>query len=362
MERLLRSRIGSNLLLIAASAVVPAAIAHSIAGEERAPISNAQHLVIIAIACGTAAAASTGLMVGGLRRHDTRAVLVGGAFAAMTLLLAIHGLATPHVIFGPNGVVALAGGLALPVGGAIMALASLPAMRDPRHVRTVAYGIAIFLDVVLALAVLALIFPGDVPDVPAYASPEAVGTLAVGLALFLLVAVRAVRTYTLTRRRADLLVVVGVVWLGCALYPYLMTDPWTWTWWLAHALDVAGVAMVGIPVALDVHRGRPSRPLAGDLAAAELVAEEEAFLGARVNVLMARLAEKAPSTEQHPRRVAEWAVRIGERLGLSAGRLRELALAGLLHDIGKLSVADAILRKPAALTDAEFAVIRRHPI
>jgi putative nucleotidyltransferase with HDIG domain len=126
-------------------------------------------------------------------------------------------------------------------------------------------------------------------------------------------------------------------------------------------LELSGVALVGIPVALDVHRGRPSRPLTGDLPAAELVAEEEAFLGARVRALMARLAEKDRSTEEHTRRVAEWAVAIGEALGLSAGRLRDLALAGLLHDIGKLSIPDAILGKPGALTDAEMDVIREHP-
>jgi putative nucleotidyltransferase with HDIG domain len=122
-----------------------------------------------------------------------------------------------------------------------------------------------------------------------------------------------------------------------------------------------GVGLVGVPVALDVHRGRPSHPLVGDLPAAELVAEEEAFLGARVRVLMARLEAKDVSTEEHTRRVAEWAVAIGEHLALAPGRLRDLALAGLLHDIGKLSTPDAILTKPGRLTDAEMDAIRRHP-
>jgi putative nucleotidyltransferase with HDIG domain len=362
MERLLRSRIASNLLLIAASAVLPAAILHSIVGEDRAPISATQHLVVMVPITAIAAAASAALMIGGLRRADTRAVVAGGAFAAMTLLLTIHAVTTPGVIFGDNGVVAITGGLALPTGGTIMAVAALPAMRDPRHVRTVAYALGAFLDVVLALAVLALVFPDRVPAVPGYDSPEAIATLVVGIGLYGVVAERAVRTFTLTRRRADLLVVVGTVWLGFALIPSLMCDPWTWGWWLSHALEVAGAALVGIPVALDVHRGRPSSPLAGDLPAAALVAEEEAFLGARVRVLLARLAEKDPSTEQHTRRVAEWAVRIGEALGLSPGRLRELAIAGLLHDIGKLSTPDAILGKPGALSDEEFAVVRRHPV
>jgi HD-GYP domain-containing protein (c-di-GMP phosphodiesterase class II) len=59
--------------------------------------------------------------------------------------------------------------------------------------------------------------------------------------------------------------------------------------------------------------------------------------------------------------VAKLAVAIGERLGLPEKRLRQLALGGLLHDVGKLSVPNEILNKPGRLTDEEFAEIRRHP-
>ena len=132
--------------------------------------------------------------------------------------------------------------------------------------------------------------------------------------------------------------------------------------WSAHCLEFAGLALVGIPAALDLRHGVASRPLVGDLRAAHLVEHEEAFLGARVRALMLRLAAKDPSTEGHTRRVATLAVEIGERLGLPEARLRLLALGGLLHDMGKLSVPDHILNKPGALTDEEFAVIKRHPV
>jgi HD-GYP domain-containing protein (c-di-GMP phosphodiesterase class II) len=361
VDRLLRSRLGSNLTLIAASAIVPAAAMHFLVGEDRAPVTAAQHLVIMAVGSTIAAIASGLLMWAGFRRRETRAVVAGGAFAAMTLMLAIHGLATPGVLIGPNGVVAVFGGLALPVGGAVLTVAALPALRGPAHLRTVALGLTALLGLIAVLGVLGLSVPADVPAVPGYDSPESVALLAVGMVLFLVVALRAVRTFALTRRGSDLIVVVGIVWLAMALIPVLMFDQGTWGWWLGHVLELSGVGLVGIPVGLDVQRGRPSRPLVGDLPAAELVAEEEAFLGARVRALMARLAEKDRSTEEHTRRVAEWAVAIGERLDLSAGRLRELALAGLLHDIGKLSIPDAILGKPGALTDAEMEVIREHP-
>jgi HD-GYP domain-containing protein (c-di-GMP phosphodiesterase class II) len=59
--------------------------------------------------------------------------------------------------------------------------------------------------------------------------------------------------------------------------------------------------------------------------------------------------------------VATLAVRLGAQMGLSAAALRRLAIAGLVHDIGKLQVPEAILNKPGRLTDEEFAVIKTHP-
>lgn len=359
---MLRSRFGSNLTLIAASAAVPAAVMHFFVSEEQAPITAREHLGVMAVGSLVAALCSITLMLAGFRRRETRAVIAGGAFAAMTLILLIHGLATPGVLIGPNGIVQIAGGLALPVGGAVLTVAALPSLRGPEHLRRVTVALVALLSGIVLIGGLAFASPDRIPSVPGYDSPEAIALLVIGEVLFAVVATRTVRTYALTRRVGDLVVVVGTVWLGFALIPVLMLQQGTWIWWTGHALEFLGVTLVGIPVALDVHRGRPSHPLVGDLPAAELVAEEEAFLGARVRVLMARLEAKDVSTEEHTRRVAELAVQIGEHLGLAPGRLRDLALAGLLHDIGKLSTPDGILTKPGRLTDAEMDVIKLHPI
>jgi response regulator RpfG family c-di-GMP phosphodiesterase len=63
----------------------------------------------------------------------------------------------------------------------------------------------------------------------------------------------------------------------------------------------------------------------------------------------------------HANRVASLAVRLGRGIGLRADELIALRQAALLHDLGKLAVPDAILRKPAPLTPEEQAIVRRHP-
>jgi HD-GYP domain-containing protein (c-di-GMP phosphodiesterase class II) len=205
--------------------------------------------------------------------------------------------------------------------------------------------------------------PAILPNVPAANSGLAIGVLVFGLALFGVLVMRAARTFLLTRRVADLLVVIGIAWLAIALVAALTMTSQELGWWLGHMFELDGILIVGIPVALDLAhaQGSQSRPLAGDLHAADLVSAEEVFLGSHVRALTVRLATKDAYTEQHTRRVALRAVQIGELLGLSTSRLRTLAIGGLVHDIGKLSVPDGILKKPSALDADEYEVIKRHP-
>jgi len=67
-------------------------------------------------------------------------------------------------------------------------------------------------------------------------------------------------------------------------------------------------------------------------------------------------------TDGHSDRLAEHAVQLGEKLGLSEDDLQELRLGCLLHDIGKLAVPDHILLKPARLNAEETEIVRQHPV
>ncbi len=65
-------------------------------------------------------------------------------------------------------------------------------------------------------------------------------------------------------------------------------------------------------------------------------------------------------TKRHSEDVARYAVYLGQRLGLEPDLVATIRVAGLLHDVGKIGVPDGILRKPARLTDDEFAVMKQH--
>lgn len=67
------------------------------------------------------------------------------------------------------------------------------------------------------------------------------------------------------------------------------------------------------------------------------------------------------NTGIHSTRLAEWAVRVARKLGLPETDLYQLEVAALLHDIGKIGIPDAILRKEGKLTDEERALMNKHP-
>jgi putative nucleotidyltransferase with HDIG domain len=215
------------------------------------------------------------------------------------------------------------------VGGLVLLLSTAAPAPLLRRVGPLLAFEALAIAGLFALGGCALVYPDIVPQVPVPNSFSALALLALGLMVFALLAFRALRTFLLTRRVADLAVVVGLVWLVTALVPALTMTYDELGWWIGHEV--------------------------------ELVGAEEEFLGSNVRALTRRLAEKDEYTERHARRVALLAVQVGELLGLSSGRLRALAIGGLVHDIGKLSTPDAILKKPGPLDDREFAVIRRHP-
>lgn len=348
------------LALAGALATVPLPAAHFLGpGEISVPASV--HFAAVGQTAIFATVAAIILTAIGVARQDGRAVLVGTAFTAMAALLALHGLATPGIILGFNGVVSFSGGATLPVGGAILALSALPALRGPEGVRPLLWLQGVLLAAIGILGVVGWVFPSLVPGVPEPASLAAITLLLVGLVLYGLVGLRALHTFLLTRRGSDLCVVVGLAWLAGALVAALMLDFRQLGWWVGHGLELGGIAAVGGAVALDLHRSVQSRPLAGDLRGSELVSEEQAFLGSHIRALTVSLAEKDEYTEEHTRRVALRSVQVGEELGLPAGRLRTLATGGLLHDIGKLSVPDEVLKKPGALDQEEYELIQRHP-
>ena len=84
------------------------------------------------------------------------------------------------------------------------------------------------------------------------------------------------------------------------------------------------------------------------------------FLGT-VKALAAAIDGKDPYTRGHSERVSRFSVATAQGLSLPENEIEQIRISDLLHDVGKIGIDDSVLKKPAALTDAEFEIMKTHP-
>jgi putative two-component system response regulator len=109
------------------------------------------------------------------------------------------------------------------------------------------------------------------------------------------------------------------------------------------------------------HVGTPIRFSWNPLRLQELEERLRTTREATICALNQMLDLKDLNTGVHSTRLAEWAVRVGQELGLDESRLADIEVAALLHDAGKVGVPDSILKKPGPLDADEWRVMRMHP-
>jgi HD-GYP domain-containing protein (c-di-GMP phosphodiesterase class II) len=93
---------------------------------------------------------------------------------------------------------------------------------------------------------------------------------------------------------------------------------------------------------------------------ASVAENRELFLGT-VKSLAAAIDGKDPYTRGHSERVSRFSMAIAQRLGLPDDEIEKIRISAVLHDVGKIGIDDVILKKPSALTDEEFEIMKKHP-
>jgi HD-GYP domain-containing protein (c-di-GMP phosphodiesterase class II) len=87
---------------------------------------------------------------------------------------------------------------------------------------------------------------------------------------------------------------------------------------------------------------------------------KELFMGS-IKMLANAIDEKDVYTRGHSERVAYYSMIIAKHMGMSPEEQERVYLSGVIHDVGKIGIEDKILRKPAALTDEEYEIMKQHP-
>lgn len=95
---------------------------------------------------------------------------------------------------------------------------------------------------------------------------------------------------------------------------------------------------------------------------AQLLTQLQTTYVSTLRSLISIIEAKDPYTKGHTERVASYSVALANRMGLGDDDLKRVMFAALMHDIGKMGVLDEIVNKPGALTEAEWELMRAHPV
>jgi HD-GYP domain-containing protein (c-di-GMP phosphodiesterase class II) len=177
----------------------------------------------------------------------------------------------------------------------------------------------------------------------------------------MMLAARQIELFEVGRRKASLAAALGFSWLGASSLIWFISGPSDAVVWLAHLLDASGVLAAAAGLVLGHRSNRAVTTVLAPILNRDPAVALRLGITPQIESFVARIETKDVSTAGHVTRVAELAMRLGERGGIGGDRLRTIGLAALLHDIGKIRVPTEILTKPDKLTDEEFAIIKRHP-
>lgn len=132
-------------------------------------------------------------------------------------------------------------------------------------------------------------------------------------------------------------------------------------WWFKlYVTVIAGLVLIWIT--WFITRTQAQKALIQQKYALEY-AQKQIEMGNETILSIARTVDaKDSNTSQHSFRVSEYSVAIARRLNFSEEKCENLRKMALLHDIGKIGIPDAILNKPAKLTDEEYEIMKSHVI
>lgn len=313
-------------------------------------------VVVLASLC-----AIVSVMVLARADHNDEAELgyLGTFFLTMSILPLVHGLTTPGVIYGENVATASSAFWSIPLALCLALPALMPRTRAARLDQVWRTWITFARAGIFVLGASLLIWTSLLPG----PEPGTRWTTAVAIFSFagcVALSVRHLRLAMIAQRSEPLVIAAGYGLVGSSAFMWIGSTPYSVGFWVAHLLDVAGV-FLGVIGTLRVYRSNASiRSTFDPILAIDPRSALELGLEPVVHDFIRDLEEKDALTRDHVVRTAELAIVAGEKLGLRAHELRELGLAALLHDIGKLEIPDVVLNKPGKLTDTEYEIIKRH--
>ncbi len=168
------------------------------------------------------------------------------------------------------------------------------------------------------------------------------------------------RAWRLTELPGQLAMVCALSFLAQAQMSTYYGELWHLSWWLYHGLLFTAFCTLIAGWALEASRAKSLIVFSRAVELRDSLDGLTSTTAEQLEALEAAVEAKDSYTRHHMGRVAEYAEAIARSLGLSEEQVEIALTAGRIHDVGKITVPDAVLLKPGRLTEREFETMKHH--
>ena len=315
---------------------------------------------IVVVAATLCVITSAAVLVAAHRRDLAELGLLGGFLFAASWLPLVHGLTVPGMLYGDNSATMSAAASAVPA--AVLSAAPLLLPPGTRRSRILSWWRVWTGGWILAVTAFgtALLVEPELLPAPTMGAVPAVAVGLAAAAASMALALRQLRLAEISRRPGSVAMPAALALVGTSALVWTGERVFNAGFWFAHAVDIVGV-FLGCAAGVLAYRVDGSlRRVVQPVLAAEPAAALELGLDPLVHRFVGMLDAKDPLTRDHVVRCAELAMAVAPRLGVRPEEQRDLGVAAILHDVGKLETPPAVLTKPGALDEDETATMRRH--
>jgi putative nucleotidyltransferase with HDIG domain len=296
--------------------------------------------------------------------RSTRTVYLALGFIAIALIFATHGLGTPGFIVSTHELpyaVIISAGLSQTVGAIFIAMSVMPlhwpggrfVQRHPEPIMAIAMA-------VLLGYVASMIWAPQWWDFIPRTKPWDSILAATTVSLLAVAAWQYWRAWRLTELPGQLAMVCALGLLAEAQFSTYYGELWHLSWWLYHCLLLTAFLTLVGGWAIEAYRARSLIVFSRALELRDTLDALRSTDADELEALEAAVEAKDSYTRFHMGRVAEYAEAIAREMGLDEHTVEVTVTAGRIHDVGKISVPDAVLLKPGRLTPNEFETMKHH--
>jgi putative nucleotidyltransferase with HDIG domain len=322
------------------------------------------HFYIVSLVSILASIIAIAVGISGRRIRNIKISFLSLSFLSLGLMFSIHGLSTPHFILGQTHLPGIAAQLSMILATFWIWLSSLPS--DNPIVEFFAkkqrFLLPIWTVALCAVCIIGMMNPSIVHFIPLNAKPLNIILTLVTLLLNSVTIYRYYQSYRFTQFPLQIAIVYSSGWLLVSQLIMVRGVLWSFSWWIYHFLLLA--AMIGMIIGL-VKQYAVKGTLTESIRSLFTNDPFERItnsIGPSVKALVTATEKKDTYTAGHTFRVTMYALKLAEELHFKPEQLRAIVQGGLVHDVGKISIPDSVLKKSGKLLVDERALIERHPI